>query len=115
MRHVWIAILWLGLGGCGELLEGLIEYRVDDNCKAAVEHLKECCPRFTSYRVQCHYYDGRHASTAPAPDLNRSQSECIRNLSCWNMRTELQATGFVCGVPADDFNGGACTMDEPLR
>lgn len=55
-------------------------------CEEAVAHLDKCCPGFMPSAYNCDDFGG---CGAPLDiDISQSQSECIRNLSCDEIRAD---------------------------
>ncbi len=66
---------------------------VDAACASGLAHVRECDPRFPDRVALCAYSEGECA-----PYINASQSECLREASCEEVRGALERRGWLCGV-----------------
>jgi hypothetical protein len=96
MRYAVVAVLVLG--GCNnipnEALYRATRPSADPTCKAALEHAKECDPRFPDRIVLCSY----SAEGECAPYINAAQSQCLRESSCEAVHAALDKRDWLCGL-----------------
>jgi hypothetical protein len=68
---------------------------VDPSCASALQHARECDPRFPDRVVLCTYA----AEGECAPYINAAQSQCLRESSCEAVRAALDRREWLCGLP----------------
>lgn len=86
------------LAGCDGVARDVI-YKttrptVDADCAAALNHLRECDPRFPDRVVLCSY--GSEGDCAPF--INPGQTQCLHESSCEAARAALDQRGWLCGL-----------------
>jgi hypothetical protein len=57
----------------------------DFACEVAVAQLADCCPNFEPGEVNC-VTNGDGCGYSALPDLERDESDCIRRMSCSDLR-----------------------------
>jgi hypothetical protein len=67
---------------------------VDPYCASALQHARECDPRFPDRVVLCTYA----AEGECAPYINAAQSQCLRESSCEAVRAALDGREWLCGL-----------------
>jgi hypothetical protein len=84
----------VALIGCPGDDEPKGDRRLDENCKAAVARLVECCPGFDATRVDCVYEDDCEPSfygcdyyTATEPAIDSSEARCVIEAPCEKLTT----------------------------
>lgn len=91
-----VVVVWLTLG-VGQRA-GFREDEVE--CEEAAAHLSSCCN--AAVDLSCNFTD---ACSSTYPDLSPSESRCIRDLSC----SEIRARGLCSEEFSDYSNRGAGT------
>jgi hypothetical protein len=111
MKRVgWIALSMplFALTACEDVMSSVLHTHVDDDCRAAMRHLSECCPNFHDGAVSCLYED--RGISAGRADITRSQAECIQRQACSTVRTAALGYDAVCGfeMRRSLMSDGAC-------
>jgi hypothetical protein len=88
-RHARIVRIALCLPLLSALLSttfgGVAIFRQDElECEEAMAHLIDCCPSSDFRWVSCEFVQGCSESTPP--DLSPDESQCLRRLSCAEVR-----------------------------
>ncbi len=71
-----------------------------EGCAEAVDHLKQCCPSFSSF-LSCSYFESASNANA-APDLSPGQSRCVIKKSCDAIERAVTSGGTLCDLPMRD-------------
>jgi len=109
---VRILLVLLSLS-CVETLNALTTTSVDADCRAAMRHLRECCPNFHDAAISC-LYDTRGMS-AGRSEIPPNQAACIQRMSCTTVRSAAAGHDDVCGfeMRANLMKDGVCDGNLP--
>jgi hypothetical protein len=116
-RLFLVCAFWLGaVSGCGEVLNMTMNSGTDSECSAAVDHIKDCCPKidvvpscFQSTATTSGYTGGNSIRA----DLAPGQSRCLQARPCTQIRDTVRARDELCGF---EFNHAKhCDGDDPKQ